>query len=165
MTTPGPQDPGAPLPDGSQGPSTSPPYGPMPSQQPYWAPVYAPQPGGPTQGYSGYPPPPGLIYPVAPTPRVPGRAVAILILGIAGVTITAACCLGWIAGIVALALAPGARREIRESHGALTGNGLVTAGVVCAWVSIGLAVFGLCAWLLVTVLSSLGGVQDFSPTF
>lgn len=112
-----------------------------------------------------YPPPPGLMYPVVPRPRASGRAIAVLILGIAGVAITAACCLGWIAGIVALSLAPGARREIRDSYGTVTGTGLVTAGVVCAWVSIGLAVVGAWAWLLVTVVSGLGSVPVMPPTF
>lgn len=128
---------------------------------------YPAQPYPPQQGYPppGYPPLPGLMYPLVPRPRSSGRAIAVLILGIAGVMVTAFCCLGWIAGIVALALAPGARREIRESYGTVTGNGLVTAGVVCAWVSIGLAIVGVWAWVVVTILSGLGSVPDLRPTF
>ena len=53
------------------------------------------------------------------------------------------CGLGLIASIVALALAPGAKREIAASGGALTGGGFIRAGVICAWISVALTVVSL----------------------
>lgn len=70
------------------------------------------------------PPPPGYqAYPVA-RPDHP-RAVLILVLGILSLV---AC---HILGPVVWAMGSRARREIRESQGALGGDGMVTAGWVC----------------------------------
>jgi len=43
-----------------------------------------------------------------------------------------------------LSLAPGANREIAASQGTLTGEGLIKAGVICAWIGVGLAAL----WIL-----------------
>jgi hypothetical protein len=45
--------------------------------------------------------------------------------------------------VVALALAPGANREIRASAGSLTGDGMVKTGVICGWISVALTALGL----------------------
>lgn len=61
-----------------------------------------------------------------------------------------------IPAIVALALAPGAAREIAASGGRLTGDGLVRAGRIAAWVNIGLFIgFVLFLALMVVVLGIL----------
>ena len=96
-----------------------------------------PPPGGyqppPPAGYAAPPPgyaqPPGGYQPGYP-PRNSGTAVAILVLGIAGLVFTCAYGFGVIAAIIALALAPKAKREIAAAGGALTGEGMIKAGVI-----------------------------------
>ena len=59
--------------------------------------------------------------------------------------------------IIALALAPGAKREIQASGGALTGLGTVKAGVVCSWVTIGVSI----AWIVLLIaLFALGTATE-----
>ena len=48
-------------------------------------------------------------------------------------------------GIVALAMAPGARREIEASGGALDGATQLRAGTIMAWVTVGLTVLAVVA--------------------
>ena len=76
-------------------------------------------------------------------PRTSGQATAVMVLGIVGLSVFCLYGLGVIPAIVALALAPGARRQIRDSGGLLTGEGFIRAGVICAWVAIGLLVAAL----------------------
>jgi len=71
-------------------------------------------------------------------PRNSGQATAVMVLGIVGLSIFCLYGIGVIPAIVGLALAPGARRQIRMSGGTLTGEGFVKAGVICSWVTIGL---------------------------
>jgi hypothetical protein len=149
-------------------PTLPPPEGvpePGPQQQPAPPPAFGyPQPG---LGYP--PPPPGYGYPpqgygYPPAPQNAGKAVAVLVLGIAGLVLTCSYGIGIIPAIVALALAPGAKREIRASGGQVTGEGLVKAGVICAWVAVGLGLLALVLLgigLLVAVLSS--GSFEFGP--
>lgn len=88
---------------------------------------------------SGYAPPQYAYgygpawYP--PVQRTSVQAIATLVFGIASLTV-----LWGVGGIVALVLAPGAKREIEASQGTLGGAGLVRAGVICSWISIGLSV-------------------------
>ncbi|MGQ0844345.1 MAG: DUF4190 domain-containing protein [Sporichthyaceae bacterium] len=106
-------------------------------------------------GTAGYPPPGwGPAY-VQEPPKNTGKSVAILVLGISSL-IT---CLV-VPGIVALVLAPGAKREIDASHGRRTGRDLIKAGVICSWISIGLAVLAL---VLFTVFLAL--IVNSDPTF
>ena len=119
--------------------------------------------GGPPQGgwgvpgpYGAQPPPqPGWAppgYPLGP-PRTHGRAIAVLVLGISSLV----ACLG-IPGIVALCLAPGARREIAASQGRLTGEGLIKAGVICSWISIVLVILVVVVFAVaLTIAVSDGG--------
>jgi hypothetical protein len=52
--------------------------------------------------------------------------------------------------IIALALAPTARRNIAASGGRKDGESLITAGVIIAWVNIGLVVVVVLVLLLLT---------------
>jgi hypothetical protein len=94
---------------------------------------YQPPPGAvPPPGY--YLPPPGYGYPVQQTS---GKATTVLVLGILSLLV----CM--VLGIIAVCLAPGARREIAESQGRLGGEGQIKAGVICGWISIGLTALSL----------------------
>lgn len=135
---------------GGYGQSDPPPYAQAPplgygQQPPYGQPG---QYGAPPQyaGYAGY----------APAPQNEGTAVGALIASI----------LSWmicpvIPAVVALVMIPGARRKIAESHGRLTGEGLLTAA---KWVSlINIGFYLLLAGLLV-VLVVIGTLADTSSS-
>jgi len=74
-----------------------------------------------------------------------------MVLGVVGLVSMCLCFVGLIPSIVALALAPGAKREIRQSAGHLTGGSFVRAGIICSWVAIALGLVG------VVVLIASGG--------
>jgi hypothetical protein len=76
-------------------------------------------------------------------------------LGIASIVVMFTCGIGFILAIVSLCLAPGAKREIAESRGALTGEGMVKAGVICSWVTIGFTVLAIV--LLGVLLATVDG--------
>ena len=69
-----------------------------------------------------------------PAQPAAGRAVAVLILGVASLI----SCFP-VPGIGAILLAPGARRQISDSGGALTGGQFIKIGVACGWASLILA--------------------------
>jgi hypothetical protein len=71
-------------------------------------------------------------------------AVISLICGIASFFIVPL--LGAIAAIITGNLA---KKEIRQSAGQLTGEGMATWGMILGWVNIGLGLIGLCLGLLV----------------
>ncbi len=48
--------------------------------------------------------------------------------------------------IVAVVTGMMARREIRESDGGLSGDGLAVAGLILGWVGVGLTVLGICVF-------------------
>lgn len=73
--------------------------------------------------------------------------------------------LGWIAAIVALALTPGARREIMEANGAKRGLGFLFAGKICAWVNIGLTVLLIIGLIVLFGIIGANGGFDDSSTF
>jgi hypothetical protein len=95
-----------------------------------------------------------------------GKATAVLVLGIAALVLL--CCLGAgvIPAVVALVLAPGAKREIVASGGALTGLGQVKAGQITSIIALVLAVLGAVG-LVIAIASgafnNTGG--DFSGTY
>jgi len=67
-------------------------------------------------------------------PRNSGNAVAALVLAIASFVVCPV-----IPAIVALFLASSAKKEIRASNGAVTGESMATAGTINARINIGLA--------------------------
>jgi hypothetical protein len=152
---PGEPDPWQPPSDGAGVPPARGQYPPPPP----------PPPLPPAGGYPpAYPIPPGYppAYPMPP--RNSGKSIAILVLGIAGLFLTCAYGLGVVAAIVALALAPGANREIAASHGTLTGEGMIKAGVICAWVTVGLTVLGILfiVFAIMGAASSSGATEQFA---
>lgn len=103
----------------------------------------------------GYQPSPGGA------PRTSGRATTVLVLGISSLVLLCAVLVflpvSVVPAIIALALAPGAKREINASGGALTGLGAVKAGVICSWVAVGLSI----AWFALLIgLFALGTATE-----
>ena len=119
--------------------------------------------GQPGYGQPGYGQPPGHVMPgyggVAGygSPygqETCGRAIAVLVCAIASFVVPL------IPAIVALALAGGARREIAAAGGRLTGDGLVQAGRIIAWINVGLSLLVL----LLLVIGIIAGVSSDSST-
>ena len=145
---------GAPSPGGSESPYGQPAYGtPPPSGQPYGTPPpygqpYAPPPAyGQPAGYGpGYGPAPiyGAGY---GTPATDGTAIAALILAISSFVICPV-----IPAIIALVLAGNAKRTIAASGGAKTGEGMVTAARVIAWINIAVAVVAIIGLIAVAAV-------------
>lgn len=102
------------------------------------------------------PPPPGGSYGqpggYQPAPANSGKSVAILVLGIVGLVLSCGYGVGIVPAIVALALAPGAKREIAASQGGLGGESFIKAGVICSWVTIGLVVVAVLAVIAVIII-------------
>jgi hypothetical protein len=99
---------------------------------------------------SSYPQPPESYPPYAA--QSSSMAVVSLISGI----------ISWfllpvIGGIVAVITGHMAKREIRESMGRLTGDGLATAGLVLGYLNLGVTVLSICAVLAFIAL----GVTPF----
>lgn len=82
-----------------------------------------------------------------PSTQTSGLATASLISGI----------LSWIlfpiiGAIVAVITGHAAKKEIRTSGGAITGDGMATAGLILGYAQIALTVIGLCAFVIIFVL-------------
>ena len=77
--------------------------------------------------------------------RTHGKAIASLVLGIAGFVVLPVVC-----SVLAIILGTSARRELAAdpSQG---GHGLATAGIVLGWVGVGLAVLAVVVFALVAV--------------
>lgn len=117
---------------------------------------------------AGYPPAyppaapaPGDQPPLTSGPRTSGKATTVLVLGISSLVLLCAVFaflpVSVVPAIVALVLASGAKREINQSDGALTGLGAIKAGVICSWVAIGISF----AWFaLVIALIALGTATE-----
>jgi hypothetical protein len=83
-----------------------------------------------------------------------------MVLGIVGLVMVCGWGIGAIPAIVALALAPGAKREIQHSGGTVTGDGFVKAGVICSWVTLGLAIIGIVVFVGLLVLGAFASSVD-----
>jgi len=89
-----------------------------------------------------YDPPPAYIQPA----RTSTLAIVSLIAGIVGLFV-----LPMIGSIVAVVTGHMAKREIRDSGGQVSGDGLATAGLILGYIGVGLTVLGICAlviWLI-----------------
>ena len=113
-------------------------------------------PGGP-YGYPGY----GAYGPAVP--QTAGRATTVMVLGIVSLVMMFTCGLGFVTAIVALVMAPGAKREIAASGGRLTGESQVRAGSIMSWITLGLTalavlLFAVIIGIAVSVDDSTSGV-------
>jgi hypothetical protein len=131
-------------------------------QQPQYAAYQRPQ---HPQPY-GAPAPYGQAYGAGYAPAAPptsGKATAVLVLGIASLVLVFMCGIGLITAIIALVMAPGAKREIKESQGRLTGLGMVQGGVVTSWITVGIVVLLVAVLVLVMAVGgSIGSDFDYS---
>jgi|WetSurMetagenome_2_1015567.scaffolds.fasta_scaffold117648_2 hypothetical protein len=84
--------------------------------------------------YPNYPPKPAETNTLA---------IISLIAGILGFNL----CAG-IGSLIAIITGHIAKRQIRSSQGTQTGDGLATAGLVLGYIEIGIAVVGICLYLL-----------------
>jgi hypothetical protein len=84
------------------------------------------------------------------TPPNSSMAIVSLVAGILGLTI-----FPLIGSIVALITGSMAKKEIRESRGALGGVGLAKAGVILGWIGIALSILGLCLFFILVLLPFL----------
>ena len=77
-------------------------------------------------GSYGYPPgPPGPLTPPVPPPPTSSKAITSLVLGIVALFFC-----GFLLGIPAIIVGMSARKEIRQSDGAVSGDGLAIGGIV-----------------------------------
>jgi hypothetical protein len=108
--------------------------------------------------------PQGYYHPPAPQwapyERTSGQSIAVLVLGVASLTVF------WgVAGVVALFLAPGAKREIAASNGMLSGRGMIRAGVICSWVSIAITAIVLIGLSILFGIMFFGGDGNAETVF
>ena len=142
MTETGGTDPNAPGWGAPQQQPQPPGWG-APQQQPAWG-AEGQQPGwgAPPPGYGGgYAPPQGYGgagYGYYGAPQTDGKAIGALVCAIASWVICP-----FIPAVVAVILAGQSARDIRNSGGRLTGEGMNTAARVIAWINIGLSALGL----------------------
>ena len=139
---------------GQQWGQPGPQYGqPAPYGQPgYGQPGY----GQPGYGQPGYGP-----YGGGP-PATSSKATTVLVLGIVSLVMLFTCGLGFVTAVIALVLAPGARREIAGSGGRLTGESQVRTGTILSWVTLGLTALGVV--VLAVVLGIAVSVDDGSSS-
>lgn len=130
-------------------PPPPPGFGDQPPPPPYGAPGY------------GYVPPygaPGYGYGPQPIAREHPSGTTVLVLGILGLVLGFACCIGFVLSPIAWAKGHSARREIAASPGVNWSNqGAVTAGWVCG--IIGTVIMAL-AVVLVLVFVAVGVSTD-----
>jgi hypothetical protein len=135
-------------------------HGPSGWSAPQWS-GHATSPAGPGQGagpgaYAGPAPyagggPQELRHPQDPEVRTSSKAVAVLVLGIAGLLLMF--CVGGVApAVLALAMARGARAELRDAQGFLGGAGMLRAGVVMSWIALGVSLVVLAGFVIAVLL-------------
>ena len=96
---------------------------------------------------------------VQPATRTSTMAIVSLIAGIVGLTL-----LPIIGSIAAVITGYMARKEIRASAGAISGDGMALAGLIMGWIGVVLSIVGLCiGCLLLVVLPAgiIGGVDQY----
>lgn len=98
------------------------------------------------------------------SPPNSSMAIVSLIAGICGLTI-----FPFIGSIVAVITGSMAKKEIVNSRGALSGEGLAKAGIILGWIGIGLGVLGFCiaavAVIIPFILVAFGIARGNSSLF
>ncbi len=125
------------------------------TQQPY--PTGPAAPGSPAQNFptvSGSQPPSGVNYYPAVAPN-DGKAIAAMVCGILGI-VGFFFYIGWILGIIAVALGVSAKNRINASSGRLQGLGMAKAGIITGTIAIALTAV---LFLLVLIAVSSTGTR------
>ncbi|MEV7396138.1 DUF4190 domain-containing protein [Aeromicrobium sp. NPDC092404] len=137
-----PSYPGSDEPGGQEQPQqpTPPGYGQAPQGPPtYGQPAYGqPAYGQPAYGQPAYQP----GYPYQAPPHTNGKAIAALVLGIVSIVL---CYLGVLIGPGAIVFGVLGKKDIKQSNGTQTGDGMATAGIVTG-------IIGTVVWLAIDVL-------------
>src|SRR4051794_41141828 len=104
-------------------------------------------------------PPPGEVLPAGPPNS--RRAAIVGLLGVGSLPGLLFCGLGGILAVVALALAPSARREVEASQGALGGLAVIRVARICSIISLVLVLLAAVtiAVLAVLVIGHHGGTS------
>ncbi len=89
-------------------------------------------------------------YPPTYSPPSSSMAVVSLVAGILGLSL-----FPFIGSIVAVITGNMAKNEIRDSRGALGGEGLAKAGVILGWIGIILGVLGICGVIIAILIPFL----------
>ena len=76
-----------------------------------------------------------------------------MVLGITSLVLMVTCGLGFVTAIIALVMAPAARREIRDSGGVVTGESQLRTGIVCSWIALGLTALAVVAFIVFLVIA------------
>lgn len=90
-------------------------------------------------------------------PRQSGLAIAVMVLGIVGLVLLCGYGIGIIPAVIALAMAPSARREVHSSGGRVVGEGFIKAGVVCGWVTVGVFLAAVVIIGIVALVAAASG--------
>ncbi len=128
-------------------------------QPPYGQPQYdQPQYGQPQYGQPQYGQPPHGAYNHAGgypsgVPQTSGKATTVLVLGIASMVLLVLYGIGIVPAVISLVMSSGAKREIAGSGGRLSGLGMVAAGRVMSWITVGL--FVILAVVVLVVVASI----------
>ncbi len=142
-----------PTPDGPEQPpgQQQPPPGPWHES---WQP---PPPPGYYQGYSpqGWAGP-GYVGNATPAPPTSGRATAAVVLG----ALSLMACMGFVTGIPAMIIGASARREIRESQGRLSGDGVALGGIIAGAAGTALSLLAIGVFVLLLILGADITVND-----
>lgn len=135
-------------------------YGPPPTpydQQPYDHQQYG-------QHHGQQPPLPYGGGGYAGGPQTSSGATVVLVCGIASIVLMFTCGLGFIPAIVALVKAGRAKREILDSSGQLSGLGMITAGRITSWITIGLTLLAVAGVILFFVVAASTTSTTFPDT-
>jgi hypothetical protein len=88
----------------------------------------------------------------------------VLVLGIVSLVMMFTCGLGFVTAVIALVMAPGAKREIAESGGRLTGQSQVRTGTILSWITLGLTALAvIVVAVLIGVAISVGETSGGGP--
>ncbi len=104
--------------------------------------------------YSDYPPPVPQPVPVAPTSTM---AIVSLVAGILGWSLVPT-----LGAIVAVITGHIAKNEIRNSRGALSGDGMATVGLVLGYAHLAVVVIAICLFVVLPIFG-LGGMAICAP--
>lgn len=85
-------------------------------------------------------------------PKTSGLAIASLVCGIAAWTLLPIL----VTAVAAVVTGQMAKKEIGSKQGAISGNGMATAGLILGWLQIALVSLALIAFLVILLTGNLG---------